>query len=168
MKLYKDMKLYKVKKQFDPNTGDPAEPRIVEDKRMAVCDYTGEEVDLYNDAELIPQYYLSFRYNTSSEPVWELEGDDRFEEFGVTDDYGEFGEFINSSYHFKTCEWGCVDVSLVMIEEWMDNLRTKSGRFKDCATIESVCRAARLDTLHRLLKGKKYTPEQLGFFTDET
>ena len=163
------MKLYTIKPQFDPDTGQPTEPAFQENKRLAVCDYTGQEVDLYNDDTKKPQYYISIRYDHSSEPIWEMELEDlrRFKEFGISDDYGEFGEFINSPYHFYTDDYGSIDASFDMIKEWMIDMTKKEGRFSECRTIEHVMRVARLYTLVRLLKEKKYTPKQLGFFTDE-
>jgi hypothetical protein len=155
------MNLYKIKPQFDPDTGEPSDPTLKVDRKRAVCDFSGEEYDIYDSDEHIPTYNISIQYNNSSEPNW-YEDYHKFEEdFGIT--YESFAEFMESPYHFMhTEECGVSDLTFNLVREWISHINNGVGKFKDCLTIEQVLTLLRLKNLRNLLEKKRYTPEQLG------
>lgn len=163
------MNLYKVKKQFDPDTGKPTDPTLTKCKNKAICDWSGSELDFGNCEEEVT-YTLSIQYNHGSEPNW-YENHHKFEaDFGIT--YSSFAEFMESPYHFGNIEeYGCEDVSQLIAAAWLDAREGVKGpktipELKEYGTIEGALSFFRLRTLRRLLTEKKYTPEQLGLEID--
>ena len=155
------MHLYKIKPQFDPDTGEPVNPILKIDEKLAICDYSGGEIDLYDIDEEKPTYNLLIKYDHSSEPNWYEEYHKFESDFGIT--YESFAEFMESPYHFKHTEaYGVADLTFNLVREWISHINNGVGRFKDCLTVEQVFTLLRLEMLKRLLIEKKYTLEQLG------
>jgi hypothetical protein len=153
------------KKQFDPDTGEPIAPMMVRDRKKAICDYSGEEIDIYDNIEEIPLYSISIKYDNSCEPQWYEDMHELQRELGIEFDYGCFSQFMESPYHFRhTEEYGCSDVTLDMMKQWITIKKFKKSDdpLHRCGTIGGVLMHTRLETLKRLLKEKKYTLEQLG------
>jgi len=160
------MHLYsRTKKQFDPNTGEPLAPIMARDRKHAICDYSGEEIDLYDNDEEIPWYVISMRYDHGCEPQWYEDMHELQRELGIEFDYSSFSEFMESPYHFRHTEpYGCSDVTLDIMKEWVatKTLEKSDNPLHRDGTIGAVLMDIRLETLKRLLKEKKYTLEQLG------
>lgn len=164
------MLLYSRIPRFSPRTGKPVDPELVEDRSRFVCDYSGELINADDDA-LKPLYYLAIDYNHDSEPLWDQDAHKFEKEFKIG--YGDFGKFMSSAFHFTHTEtYGSADLSWFLIDEWVAARRgkDKKHRFFECATIEQLLSTLRQDTLRKILRGKKFTLEQLGFThpSDET
>ena len=164
------MHLYKIKPQFDPDTGSPSDPILKVDNKRAICDFSGVEYDIYDSDEHIPTYNISIHYSHSSEPNW-YEEYHKFEtDFGVT--YETFAELMESPYHFMhTEEYGCADYTEIIAAMWLDARGDIKGpkvmrEFKQYGTIEQMFLHFRLKNLRKLLTEKRYTPQQLGLEVD--
>jgi len=157
------MKLYKSKPRYDINTGKEISPVLT--ACGIICDYEGLPIDI-DDGDAKPCYTISIEYDQSSEPLWYEDPERQFLENEYEVEYGEYGEFMSSPYHFGAIEChGVSDVSVYLVEEWLKERKSKksSSPFRDCNTIEQAFHAARLRTLMKLLKEGNYTPLQLGF-----
>lgn len=153
------------KKRFDPETGEPLPPQMGIDRKKAICDYTGDEIDLWNNHEELPLYNVSIRYEHGSEPMWYEDLHDLERELGVEFDYSSFAKFMESPYHFRNTEaYGTDDTSDAMMMDWATARNQIASRhmFRNCKTLGDILTVARISTLRYLLKEKKYTPEQLG------
>jgi hypothetical protein len=150
------MNLFTVEKRFHPKTGKPVGDEFVESENL-ICDFTGELIDC-EDYQNRPLYSVHFDYNHDCEEVYYYDDDkEYFEQLDV--EYSNL--FENKPYHFLPDNDGG-DASWNLMFEWWNCLKSKKGDLADCKTIEDAMRKARVRTIKKLLKSKKYTIEEFG------
>ncbi len=153
------MNIYKQVNRYNVNTGEVDGTWGKVDHQ--VCDYSGTVIS--NDLEFRPLYTLQFKYDTSCEPTWD---DDSAEKQWFTKNlkdhynaYGQYGEFLESEYHFWTDGSG-QDQSTNFLDEWHKGFGKSASIFYRCLSLDAACRMIRMRTIKKLVAEKKYTFEQ--------
>lgn len=156
------MNLYKAKVKFDAETGKRLKRPTVVKTRDAICDYTGELIKYSEDRDMYPQYTLTLDYDCES--YYHDKDAEFFRDLGL--DYSSL--FDDKEYHFAVLGdyAGNVDMSQMLMSEWVGQMSAKVGPFATCGNVEEVLRKARVETVKRLIKEKKYTPEELGLLEE--
>lgn len=159
------MNLYTLQKRFDARTGKEIKSSFEIDINRAICDYTGEEINLENQEEC-SGYNFSIEYNHDSEPAWYGDYHEFDEKYSI--DYGSFSNFLDSPYHFQNLQsYGGFDVSMKLANDWIKAIKSKKeSDLKRFGTLEQVFIYFRLKTLKEILKSKKYTLPELGLEID--
>jgi len=148
------MNLFKLKPQFDPNTGKPTHPKKI--KVGCLCDYCGKNVQ--EAYERLEDYAYDTTYKTVEnenmeqswyylEPLKDIGGNI------IADSWSIFSE--NEEYVYCRPNFGeACDIK--MIREFMDNK-------VEISAIYDIMQQARMNMLKKvLIEEKKYTKEDLN------
>lgn len=156
------MIIYKAKKQFDTETGNPSKPRLVESGY--ICDYTGAIIDPEEDDQKSPIYDVKLSDLGGSEQYWYYDSHPVIELIAKeleVDDFQVQAHLNTSEFHFAHDGHGG-DSSLALVTEWVRNQNKEGHLFFECSSLADAFSRARYRVIERLLSQKEITVENLG------